>query len=787
MTGFYTVKAGDTLWGISKRYNTTVDELVKLNSLYGNKKHKLSIGQKIKLKVDVVENIETTLTIKMYDLAWEKLPKAKLLLEYDGKTHVVICDENGVAQNIQIMRATKGLKVSFYNIKKQYEVIAHHKRLPIGNKVLKLSSRAIVVKGQTYSTEGIQRQVAKTIERVLKTNSQKDNANSKKESPQGISPDNPNKNQGQTNSKKEVFETRLDNGVPATVVAVVYTEENLYLHPDNEKYRKAIIAAAKKYNLLPQALAAKINAEAAKVPKTEEWNSGSKAGSTTASGLTQFLRDSWAEICTASKYSNTLVQQHVIKNKLIPNFKADVKVKDMNTDLKKKLLTLAINPDFSIDAGAAYARNNINALTNKYPKVAQLDPTDLAKITYLAHHDGLEGLYKLLNNSISKSWEKLAEQIGNGRDYQYYTKNFSDSSAAYRWWLCSYTDKRINVNRFTVQPKDGGKFKEPHTMEEIIVSIGGKTLVQPKDGGQSASPTQNDNITIIIVSMQANVIKPNQHYMIKSKYGNKAHNTDNKGYETIKAQKGDKLDIVVDNKVISTIIAEQDKQEYKIDFPQSAQQEAKTEASDALNFGEWRNPLNGICQIRRFGYNSLPLIANSKTFDANNLKNATTIASRFCKNSYRNSGVHQGIDIEADNGTNVYPVCVGKIIKTIDNYPGYGKTVILECSVDDLPANKKALVKDKNQKKIYFIYAHLNSIQVKAPTDIGDITTILGTTGNTGNAGAMTSIEQGAHLHFEVRTEVDKSMGKSGMNYRLDPFPWIDDCKTIENGVNLKR
>ena len=62
-----------------------------------------------------------------------------------------------------------------------------------------------------------------------------------------------------------------------------------------------------------------------------------------------------------------------------------------------------------------------------------------------------------------------------------------------------------------------------------------------------------------------------------------------------------------------------------------------------------------------------------------------------------------------------------------------------------------------------------------------------GKTGNIGNAGSMTKIDEGAHLHFEVRTEITKSMGKSGMSYRLDPFPWIDNCKTIENGVKLER
>ena len=51
----------------------------------------------------------------------------------------------------------------------------------------------------------------------------------------------------------------------------------------------------------------------------------------------------------------------------------------------------------------------------------------------------------------------------------------------------------------------------------------------------------------------------------------------------------------------------------------------------------------------------------------------------------------------------------------------------------------------------------------------------------------MTKIEAGAHLHFEVRTEITKSMGKSGMTYRQDPFPWLDNCKTTENGVKLNR
>lgn len=43
----YTVKAGDTLYNISQRYNVTVEELIRLNNIKNNT---IQIGQKLKLK-----------------------------------------------------------------------------------------------------------------------------------------------------------------------------------------------------------------------------------------------------------------------------------------------------------------------------------------------------------------------------------------------------------------------------------------------------------------------------------------------------------------------------------------------------------------------------------------------------------------------------------------------------------------------------------------------------------------------------------------------------------------
>ena len=582
----------------------------------------------------------------------------------------------------------------------------------------------------------------------------------------------------------------------------MYSQENLYLHPDNEKYRKIIINAAKKYNLAPQALAAKINAEAGTKKGSQEWNADARASTSSAVGLTQFLSGTWYEICTRSNFKDTLVQQHVIKKKIISNFSENMSVDLISNTDKAKLKALGTDPTFSVDSAAAYARANIDTVKKIYSKIDSLEPADLAKIGYVAHHDGPTGFGKIVEATNDSSWSKLQGQVcskdnPNCNTLVNYKERFNNGRDAYRWWLCTdYTDAKINVNRFTLNPDDGKKFKNARTMEEIIVFLGGKALVRPskdfvqKKGINDAQLTEN--ISIIITSFVNNKIEPNIRYSVKSKYGLKPHSTNTDGHEVLQIKKGDKLDVIFDNKVLISINPITDKEEFRISFPSTKGQNIQTETQEVsvnnqqkLNFNGWRNPLNGTCQVRRFGYKSLPLTANATTYNESNLQQATKVASRFNRTSYRSSGMHQGIDLEADNGVNVYPVCVGTIAKVIPSYPGYGKTIILECDVNDLPASKKYLA--KNLDTIYFIYAHLNSINVQEGASVTALDTVLGKTGNTGNAGSMTKIEGGSHLHFEVRTEIIKSMGRSGMSYRLDPFPWLDNCITVENAVKLNR
>lgn len=61
---YYTVLAGDTLYSISNKYNTTVDSLKKLNNLINNN---LSIGQQLKVPVVSNSSDELLYTVKAGD------------------------------------------------------------------------------------------------------------------------------------------------------------------------------------------------------------------------------------------------------------------------------------------------------------------------------------------------------------------------------------------------------------------------------------------------------------------------------------------------------------------------------------------------------------------------------------------------------------------------------------------------------------------------------------------------------------------------------------------------
>jgi murein DD-endopeptidase MepM/ murein hydrolase activator NlpD len=123
------------------------------------------------------------------------------------------------------------------------------------------------------------------------------------------------------------------------------------------------------------------------------------------------------------------------------------------------------------------------------------------------------------------------------------------------------------------------------------------------------------------------------------------------------------------------------------------------------------------------------------------------------KNADGTPRAHAGIDLVAESGTNILAVDDSEVVGLNRADSGYGNTLTLKIK-DDL----------------YAFYAHLGSIYAHLGQRVkkGDV---LGITGSTGNAKGMDTIKQGAHLHFEIRTQQTVTRGLAG---RLDPLDFVE-------------
>lgn len=93
---FYTVKAGDTLYSIAQKFNTTVNDIKALNSLTGNN---LSIGTQLRIPKVEVEEEFINYTVKpgdtLYSIARNYGLSANDIIEYnDLGTTVLIPNQN---------------------------------------------------------------------------------------------------------------------------------------------------------------------------------------------------------------------------------------------------------------------------------------------------------------------------------------------------------------------------------------------------------------------------------------------------------------------------------------------------------------------------------------------------------------------------------------------------------------------------------------------------------------------------------------------------------------------
>lgn len=782
----HVVKQGDSLWGISRHYDVDINRLARLNHLEGRQRHMLRIGQVVEIPDDS-EGPDTELTLRILDLAFRPIKRAKLKLEFDGGSKEIVANDEGETDVILIDDHAKGLKVHFKSLDGQYQLIADHKALPTGRKRLTLTSRKMVVHGNYLPQQGAQRRTSTDVARDVKgANSDphitpgegqrsagvgaaggepRAAGSTGKPSTSGVStkpvPKPDPKNSGpETNAwddfmesasnawddlvswgsayaspspqpplKKPpepvVLQTRIEEGRPLQAIGAVFAEDNLHLAPANEVYRKILIATAKKYDFTSQVVAAVINAEAAKRRKDGYWLPDSYNSNSGAGGLTQFLMSTWLQCCAdkrslmhpvlketydpEGKYSRFSFSGSTLYGTRVVKVKGKYrKVKDALPKPYTKLVQLRFNAEYAIDTSVLYAKDNLTAIENAGLSVSTLPPEDLAKLIYLAHHDGSAGAVKIMKGARDEKWvarlenEVFWRQVGKDKADALTKRQGGDVVMAYRIWVYGYVDSMINVTQFMVKP---GALK-PRPLSEIAASV---------VRGVSTPPPTTKPVPAAVVQQ------------------------------------------------VSPPPATQRPQKSAAIAPTAAKAPGVSAADTGLAATGWHNPLD-YCVIRSKGLVSW----RSATFG-----------------KVRNNGTknHQGVDLAAEPGTAIKAVAHGKVIAVANNEAdfatrkNFGASILLEVAIEDLmPAQRQHYTKSyPGITSVWFFYAHLSRIDVdtgkRAWVEPGQT---IGATGCSGNAYEMKTIDAGAHLHFEARFRTENiGLGLSG---RLDPMPFIQNC-----------
>lgn len=305
--------------------------------------------------------------------------------------------------------------------------------------------------------------------------------------------------------------------------------DGLRLGAKNNRYRAAILEAAKRLGLIPQAICALIDCEADKVKEfvaqldtdgkpiyytkgkkkgqpiyteiRELWNANS-INPSGAAGMTQFMPDTWLEHVLKPGYyihdqsvSKGWVKQEPTKKGgshwvfALGNGKTTTTPGKNRSDTNvTACLAMRMDSTWSINAAADYGRENLKYLESKGGfKINGLNDMDKAKLMYTMHHEGANGGVAFVGNKLGGSDKKLktlkktfSTQFG-GKEKGEALANKKIESAggnievAYRFWLASYIDTQFSgVSKYFCSSPQSCR-----SISEIFLSIGGIDIVAP--------------------------------------------------------------------------------------------------------------------------------------------------------------------------------------------------------------------------------------------------------------------------------------------------------------------
>ncbi|GAA5172710.1 hypothetical protein [Viridibacterium curvum] len=330
----------------------------------------------------------------------------------------------------------------------------------------------------------------------------------------------------QASSKPLAAQTLNTAGQPVSVVvgSECPNKDNLRLGQNNI-YRKAILDASKRLGMIPQALCALIECEAAKKmivvplldPKTNQqikdkkgipqekklgmqWDEHSGGAQDKISGMTQFMRETWLGLVmkpgtylhTQAKAKNWVRQEDVRKKG-----KQWVFVLEKGTTTEPKLhlndsnvracLAMRLDHTWAINAAADYGIENLGILAKEGFKTSGLPDMDKAKLMYLMHHEGCPDGPRFIKNTLAPT-DEAKKKLKGKFAAQFKTKTSSgveeaerrirqaggDVEIAYRSWLARYVDDRFasaERNAFCCNPMQSGR------TNDLLLKIGGVKVV----------------------------------------------------------------------------------------------------------------------------------------------------------------------------------------------------------------------------------------------------------------------------------------------------------------------
>ncbi|GJH09522.1 hypothetical protein CBA19CS11_11810 [Caballeronia novacaledonica] len=431
------MKEGDSLWKIAKNESTTVETLVHLNGLKGRSIHALRIGQKLKLPGSSRADPDSLLTLIFRGLDFRIFTPQKIKVEHDGKAHTYEMAGDKTLP-LSIHDHSLGLKVWIENLEKKMVKTFECSHLPIGKWNVPIDSRKVSLKGNLLREKGVAQTTNENVRKETTAQAQHAGGNTAQQ------------------------QARIENGEPVHAVATIYTEGNLRLAPGNEKYRAMIIAAAPKYNLTPQSIAALIGAEAS-ANREGMWRADSNVDHPDkAQGLAQFFPDAWTEVF---------------------NYPTSLLCQDCKSMSRAQWMSKRLEAKYAVDGAAAYAASNLrNFASVSGWNVGSLAPEEKAKLAYMLHHEGATGATRLLlgipdSYTAEGATNRLTKQLNSAeKANQLVAQHHGSAVEAYKSWFFGYVDKKIDVNFYTI--KDEQHFANPpRTMAEIVAGLSGRTRV----------------------------------------------------------------------------------------------------------------------------------------------------------------------------------------------------------------------------------------------------------------------------------------------------------------------